>query len=75
MTLLILVIITFDLLLSISNYLSYHFKSASVLPYQHLSHSYFGENSCIRLFPRSTTKTFPEESTTMPVGSLNCPLP
>ena len=31
-----------------------------------------GENSCIRLFPRSTTYTFPEESCAILVGSLNC---
>src|SRR5215216_6471502 len=36
---------------------------------------YEGAKTCIRLFPRSTTYTFPDESIAIPVGSSNCPSP
>src|ERR671911_113910 len=36
---------------------------------------YEGVNTCTRLFPRSTTYALPEESSVIPVGSLNCPSP
>jgi hypothetical protein len=38
----------------------------------HLKKIYYGANTCVRLFPRFITYTFPEESSAILVGSSNC---